>query len=178
MAAFYRNILRGIVLIVCFLFLHSLCRRIKAEYQWCEASRLYNISDFEKLLPILGKDPYFLYNYAVMLYSTNHQEESLEVALLCSKQWTDYDLELLLGDIYVYKKEYALAEFYYKKAAYMCPCRFIPLYKLFCLYKKLDSKDKAYFIARIINAKSVKVPSVAVEHIKYEIKQYIQPLDK
>ncbi|SDB79667.1 O-antigen ligase [Bacteroides ovatus] len=130
MAAFYRNILRGIVLIVCFLFLHSLCRRIKAEYQWCEASRLYNISDFEKLLPILGKDPYFLYNYAVMLYSTNHQEESLEVALLCSKQWTDYDLELLLGDIYVYKKEYALAEFYYKKAAYMCPCRFIPLYKL------------------------------------------------
>lgn len=177
-APFYRNILRGITLSFCIIFLCTLCQRIKAEYQWCEASHMYNIYDFEKLLPVLGKDPYFLYNYAVILYGINHLDESLEVALLCSEQWADYDLELLLGDVYVRKKEYALAEYYYKKAAYMCPCRFIPLYHLFCLYKNLGSKDRAYFIAQIINDKFVKIPSVAVEHIKDEIKQYIQLHDK
>lgn len=177
MSAFYEKTLCSITIIACMLSLSHLYQRIKAEYQWCEASYMHNIVDYEELFSILGKDPYFLYNYAVVLYDMNHLERSRNVALLCRKEWADYDLELLLGDIYMREKEYTLAESSYKKASFMCPCRFIPLYKLFCLYKNIGCHDKAYVVAQEINIKSEKIPSIAVRQIKCKIKRYTQKLD-
>lgn len=85
---------------------YKLCMRIDAEYKWNAIAYFptnENVRAYKDLMPILGDDPYFLYNYAVALYGKGCLEESLNVALQCRTYWADYDLELLLGDIYLDK---------------------------------------------------------------------------
>lgn len=164
----------GLVFIFCTISAFSLYQRTKGEYLWYEAYKNKQLFRYELLMSVLGNDPYFLYNYAVELYNANRTTESREIALLCRKQWANYDLELLLGDIYMKKSEFALAESHYKQAALMCPCRFIPLYQLFNLYRKNGNKDKAYFVAQQIDRKPVKISSATVRQIKYKIKHYLQ----
>lgn len=164
----------SIVLIFCITFLYHLYQRTEAEYQWYKAYKSKQLSEYKQLMLVMGNDPYFLYNYAVELYNANHVAESKEIALLCHEQWANYDLELLLGDIYMRENDIASAESHYKQAALMCPCRFIPLYQLFCLYQEQGNESLAYDFAKKIEAKEVKVSSTTVKQIKYKVKLYMR----
>lgn len=176
----FRSIGRLYCIFIAFgaMFLGSkVCQRIHAEYQWKKiayAPTKDNLSVYFNLYPILGKDPYFLYNYAFAQFSCGNLDEGLMLALKCRTIWSNYDLELLLGSIYMQKKEYDLAELHYTKASFMCPCRFIPLYQLFCLYQEQGNERLAYDLAKKIEAKTTKVPSITVKQIKYKIKLYMK----
>ena len=89
----------------------------------------------------------------------------------CRKYWADYDLELLLGDIYIEKKDYKQAEEYYMSASYMCPSRFLPLYQLYELYKCIGNTEKASELAKILLEKPAKVNSMLIKRIKYQLKK-------
>ena len=101
-------------------------------------------------------------------------DEGLDKALQCQTYWADYDLELLLGDIYKRRKEYEMSERYYKKASYMCPCRFIPLYRMFEVYKEVGDEERYRSMAQLIIEKPVKVQSSIVRQIKHKVKREVK----
>ncbi len=167
---------------VTFLFsiilLFPLCQRINAEYRWNGAYVNKQLSEYDQLMPVLGRDSYFLYNYAVELYDAPYVDKSYKIALLCRRKWCCYDIELLLGDICMSKENFSNARLHYLKASLMCPNRFFPLYQLFNLYKRIGDEEKAYTMAQLIEEKDVKVPSVVVRQIKYKIRCYMKSIKK
>lgn len=177
-APIYRKSLCVISIIFCLGFSYRLYQRIEAEYRWNDIAYLHatdeSLSIYKSLMPVLGSNSYFLYNYAVVLLDVDSLDESLDKALQCRTYWADYDLELLLGDIYKRRKEYEISERYYKKTSYMCPCRFIPLYRMFEVYKEMGDKERYQSIAKLIIEKPVKVQSPIVRQIKYKVKREVK----
>ena len=127
------------------------------------------LSDYRTLLPVLGNEPYFLYNYAVELYMEGHHEKALLVAKRCRKYWADYDLELLQGELLVKLERYEEAEQHFLHASKMCPVRFVPLYQLYQLYKNTGNKEKARRMGETILNKPVKVESAMINGIKANV---------
>lgn len=172
----YRRLICVFVASFSLIALNQLYYRVVSEYEWGKIVYCVNEKDltkFQKLLPAMRNNPYFLYNYSVVLFDTNHLNESLEIALKCREFWADYDLELLLGDICKQKRAFVEAEKYYRKASLMCPCRFIPLHKLFKLYHEIGDRENCHTVAKIINKKEVKIQSAIVRKIKDDVKKYI-----
>lgn len=177
-APIYKKSLCVILIIFCLGFSYRLYQRIEAEYRWNDIAYLHATDEslrvYKSLMPVLGSNPYFLYNYAVVLLDVDSLDESLDKALQCRIYWADYDLELLLGDIYKRRKEYEISERYYKKASYMCPCRFIPLYRMFEVYKEMGDEERYRSMAQVIIAKPVKVQSSIVRQIKHKVKREVK----
>ena len=152
--------------------------RTQSERSWQEASELAFCHSYDEALPYyvslkhrFEDNPYFLYNYAAVFTEAKEYEKALKVALECRKYWADYDLELLLGDIYREKKDYKQAEEYYMSASYMCPSRFLPLYQLYELYKCIGNTEKASELAKILLEKPAKVNSALIRKIRYMVKK-------
>ena len=60
----------------------------------------------------------------------------------------------------------------------MCPNRFIPLYKLFVLYRQNNIDEKALEVAYNIVTKRVKVDSTEVRYIILKARMYIRACQK
>ena len=173
-----RNIMYSAVLMGFFLGQVRLGARTQSERSWQEASVLALCHSYDEALPYyvslkhrFEDNPYFLYNYAAVFTEAKEYEKALKVALECRKYWADYDLELLLGDIYREKKDYKQAEEYYMSASYMCPSRFLPLYQLYELYKCIGNTEKASELAKILLEKPAKVNSALIKRIRYMVKK-------
>lgn len=118
-------------------------------------------------------NPYFLYNYGALLNSLKRYNESNTTFTECIMYLNDYDVQLLLADCYLQKKEFEQAEECLILASNMCPNRFIPLYQLVHLYDKIGEKEKAYEFAKKITHKTIKVPSFKIQCIINEMKEYV-----
>ena len=81
---------------------------------------------------------------------------------------------LMLG-ISVYFQDYD--ENYLKKAAVMCPVKFMPLYRLTELYLETGQKEEARVLARKIVNKPVKVPSPAINGMKIKMRNLLNDAD-
>lgn len=156
----------------------SLHDRIKSEWRWNEASKFKNTEAYERLMSKFVDNPYFLYNYAVILYEKGFTDKSLDMAIRCDKYIANYDLELLLGDIYFDKGDYEMAENHNLRASHMCPCRFVPLNQLYDLYMAYGHEDDALAIARKVVDKQVKVKSLTVSQIRYKMRKILNSVDK
>lgn len=176
--------------IICFLVLggsivemYKIVERIRDEREWRKTSALalcgYNNSilySYEKLEESFADNPYFIYNYAAVLLENKQHKESLRVALQCRRYWADYDLELIIGENYQYLGESKLAEEYYNSALSMCPSRFLPLYKIFHLYKNLRNQKRMSEIAEVIIDKPMKFKTHTILMMKKEMKKEIMSL--
>lgn len=154
--------------------------RIRAELAWKDALNIFILAEKESAFRIykdiyryLKKDRFFLYNYSSALSQTGRNEESLFIALQCREYWADYDLELLLGELYERLDQPIQATQHYKYASLMCPNRFMPLYKLVLLLKEEGQLEEAMQLAQDIVNKSEKVPSVTTQRIKREMRELI-----
>ena len=127
---------------------------------------------YQKLLSTLDQEPYFLYNYAAELCVNKRYKDCLKIASACRNYWADYDLELLQAEAHIGLKQYEEAKFHLEKATRMCPIRFIPLYRLHYVYKKMRKEKEANRLARLIIEKPVKVDSDIVRKIKREMNLY------
>lgn len=174
----YKKLLCISLILFCFIAFYKLHRKVKAEYKWNKIAYKHPtntiLSHYATLIPILGENPFFLYNYAIALSDANQLRKSLDVALHCKRYWADYDLVILLGNTYKKLKRYNDAEKYYQTASLMCPCRFVPLYLLFELYLEMEEKDKAHSTATLISKKNIKVKSMTVMQIRYRIKKALE----
>ena len=66
------------------------------------------------------------------------------------------------------------AERHYRRAARMCPNRFMPLYRLVKLYGQTGRDAEARQLAGEIIVKPVKVPSFRVDRMKREMEKYLR----
>lgn len=158
--------------------IYMFVERIIAEKEWGNISGLALCGASDKILPDYEKlekkfedNPYFLFNYAAILLDNKQYEEGLKVALQCRKYWADYDLELIIAEDYQKLDKYELAERYYDNASMMCPSRFVPLYKLFHLYKELDNRKRMLSVAGIIIDKPMKIKTSTVRMMKREMER-------
>lgn len=174
----HKKFLSFLIIICCLKALNYLSLRIDAEYKWENIAYQHPtkeiLSCYAKLLPIMERNPFFLYNYAIALSEAGYIEESLKRAQQCRCYWADYDLELLLGENMKRQRRYREAMLHYKNASMMCPCRFIPLYQLFEIYEEIGDKDKACSIALLILEKPVKVNSKVVMQIRYKVRNFLR----
>ena len=164
--------------------IYKLVERIQAELEWGRISKQAFSSSYNEVLPVYEKlekifedNPYFLYNYAAVLLEKKQYNKSLEIALQCRKYWADYDLELVIGENYQQLNKPKLAEKYYNSASMMCPSRFLPLYKLFHLYKTNGEKERSLAMAEAVINKPMKINTVTIRMIKSEMEREIQKMN-
>ena len=93
------------------------------------------------------------------------------MALQCRKYWADYDLELIIGESYQELDKQELAKKYYDNASMMCPSRFLPLYKLFQLYKDVGDRKRMLTVAKLIIDKPMKIKTSAIRMMKREMER-------
>ncbi|MDR0368666.1 MAG: O-antigen ligase family protein [Bacteroidales bacterium] len=155
------------------------------EREWHKISHKSLRGETRRMLPRYGslythfryKD-LFLYNYAAELNVVGKCEESLRIARECDSLWADYDLQMLMADNCENLQQYSEAENYLKKAAAMCPVKFMPLYRLAELYIETGRKEEARVLAQKILDKTVKVSSPVISSIKRKMQSLLKEPDK
>jgi O-antigen polymerase len=155
---------------------------MRAEIKWKTIAVNSLQGNTEEMLPKyeilyskhLSRNPYFLFNYGAELNVSGHYEKSIEILKECQKKFNDYDLQIILADNYnkIDKPEMAIQTYEY--ASCMIPCRFIPLYQIFKIYKQTGQQEKAIQYANKIINKEVKIPSITVTSIISETKQFLK----
>ena len=169
-----RRMVAVAVWVVCVAVAVPLGRRIVAERQWYRIAYVggrEHMDTYARLMPVLGEEPYFLYNYAAALLEAHEPEQSLAVARKCRTYWADYDLELLLGLASQDKGLYRQAEDNYRLAYRMCPSHFTPLYRLYELYKEEGDKERMRQTAREIVEKPMKIETREIRMMKRKVKR-------
>lgn len=128
---------------------------------------------YKSLYTHLRYNDLFLYNYAAELNVAGYHDESMKVATECNKLWADYDLQMLMADNCLKLQQYCATESYLKKAAAMCPVKFMPLYRLTELYLETGRKDDAHVLAHKILNKKVKIHSALISSIKNKMQKLL-----
>lgn len=151
-------------------------RDMHFEIRW---KRLVNLSMLGKNREILPEyaslyqewnhNPLFLYNYGALLNRTGYYALSNRIMQECEKRVNDHDVQMILADNYYYQKEWILAEEKYLTAGRMCPNRFMPLYRLFSIYREKGETGRAKEIGSLILNKPVKIRSKIIEEIREEV---------
>ncbi len=128
------------------------------------------LTQYENLYNSKKYDPYFLYSFAIESYLKKDFNLALNMATECRSLWANYNLELLLGEIYIALNNNKEALEHYKLAAQMCPVRFVPLYKQYLIYKKTHNTTQCRKLAQEILKKPIKVHSTIIDNIIAEIR--------
>ena len=139
------KLLRYAILPVLLAFLSFSLKEMYYEMKWAEVIKRSNagkakrmIPNYEDLKRVMGDNPVFNYNYAVLLNGIGHYEESLERISKCEEKWNEYYVQLLFASIYENMGQYEKAIQAYEEAHNMVPCRFEPLFgklMIFCSNK-------------------------------------------
>ncbi len=166
------------LIIFIYLLLYGLsCYLFFLNFQWNKLAKknLFSTSDmaivqYETLYPYMKTDVFFLYNYAAVLNRSKEYIKSNEILLISKSYLTDIDTELLLADNYKQLNQYEDSEKCLKKASYMIPNRFIPLYNLLLLYEIKKDSINAKKVANEILNKQIKVDSYKVRQMKKRVR--------
>ena len=100
------------------------------------------INNFKDVDRIMGDNPVFKYNYAVLLNDIGRYEESLAQVSVSEMKLNEYSTQMLFADNYnnLDNKEKAILA--YEEAHNMVPCRFEPIYgKLMAYYELGDTTN-------------------------------------
>ena len=174
-------ITRVTIVVACIFALSHLIRQVGAEKKWKTIAMSSLRGNTEKMLPeyrklylaFLKRNPFFLYNYGAELNVAGKFDKSIDILTECKKRFNDYDLQMLMADNYCKKGEIEKAIQAYQHASNMIPCRFLPIYQLFKIYREKDQKEIAVKYANEIVDKKVKISSFTVNSIVSEAKKYL-----
>jgi tetratricopeptide (TPR) repeat protein len=123
------------------------------------------LPQYEKLYPYMRNNAFFLYNYGAELNVAKQHRESITLLNECQNKFNDYDVQMLLADNLYHIGNFTESIETYQHAANMIPCRFLPLYTQFKIYKEIGNIDEATRIAQKIVGKQIKVNSRTVKII-------------
>jgi len=132
---------------------------------------------YKSLYAHLHRKDLFLYNYAAELNVVGHYKESQQIACECDSLWADYDLQMLMADNCLQLQQYDKTESHLKKAAAMCPVKFMPLYQLVEIYLQTGQEEDARLLAQKILDKQVKIPSPVINSIKNKMRNLLNEPD-
>jgi O-antigen ligase len=175
-------ITRSAIVIACTFLVFLAISQIRAEMKWKTIAESSLAGNTEKMLPeyeklystILKQHPFFLYNYGAELNFVGKFDKSIQILNECQKNFNDYDLQMLLAYNYHHIGKTTKSIQTFQKASNMIPCRFLPLYQIFQIYKELGNKQIALKYANEIVCKKVKIPSITVNSIKEEAEEYLK----
>lgn len=131
--------------------------------------------EYEKLYPVLKNNFKFLFEYGHSLHKTGRYEESNTVLEQGTRHSADPMFWNIMGNNYLALKQYDRSEAAYLRAYYTCPNRLYPLYLLTKLGAEQGDTVKMEYYGRILLGKRPKVPSLAVEEMKAEIRKLFHP---
>jgi len=178
-------IVRVLIICLCFMNFFIITFKMCNDLQWKDISQksLHGrtkemLPKFAELYPKMKRNELFLYNYGAELNYAGYYRESTEIMNECCKKINDYDLQMILADNYYHLKYTLKALETYKNAADMIPCRFLPLYCQFEIYKESGDVNNAIRMAQIIVSKRVKVKSIAVNWIIEAAKEYLKEINQ
>lgn len=132
------------------------------------------LKEYEKIYPSMKYNSFFLYNYSAELNVSQQYKKSIIILNQCLNKYNDYDVQMLFADNYIHLSDTAKAIETYKYAENMIPCRFLPLYHIFNIYKTSGQNERALKYAKLIINKEVKIPSATVATIKYQANEFIE----
>jgi len=172
--------IRPLILVICIFGTIYFTQKMLAEMRWKKISEksldgetTAMLPEYPKLKAILKSNPYFLYNYGAELNVAGKYSESIQVLKECKSKFNDYDLQMLLADNYYNIGEIDMSIQTYIYASNMIPCRFLPLYHLFDIYRETKQDRKAEKLALNIVNKKVKIPSNTIRQIKSLARVYL-----
>lgn len=174
----------GVSSLVFALFLsHKTMKNIWLEFQWknnlvTSQPIEQKLNRYEYLLNKSNNNPYLLYNYSTELYYAKRHRESLEIAFKCKEYWSDYDLEMLIGENFKQLHKFSDAIKHFETASFMCPVKFMPLYRIFQIYKHLGENEELYLIAKRLINKPIKVESYFINKVKKEAQEIINNMNQ
>lgn len=162
-------------------FIHNRVSYINTELKWKRTHTLYintkshnTLIEYQKLYDRMRNNPFFLFNYANILYDQGKYNDSYIITEQAKDLWKNYDIEILSGDIENKRNNTYKAIEHYMTASNMCPAKFHPLVQIQQLYRNIgDTVSANEFAIRILN-KPVKITSHKIELIKELIKHELK----
>lgn len=125
---------------------------------------------YAELYPDFRNDSRFLYNYAVEQYEAGRYEAALHTVGECKRLLSCYDLCLLEGDVRRALRDLCGADSCYRRAHFMIPSRFIPLYEIYNVALERGDTAASASVAREILTKPIKVRSRETMEIIEEVR--------
>ncbi|MCM1163312.1 MAG: hypothetical protein NC339_03560 [Muribaculaceae bacterium] len=130
------------------------------------------VKGYEALYNKWHYNPFFLYNYAVVLNASEDFDTSNQILKLYNDYINDYQANILRADNLYQLKKYEEAIGEYQNSHKMCPSKFYPLWGLLQCYKETD-KHKYLETAKTIEIKEVKISSYQIRLMKQQSKKII-----
>ena len=177
----YVNVLMfGIMgIVVLFFDLREFGRR-EAYRKWKNNAVYYTWEDYQsvveeygKLYPVLKNDFKFLFEYGHSLHKVGRYEESNIMLKRGIRHSADPMFWNIAGNNYLALKQYDQGMTAYLRAYYTCPNRVYPLYLLTKLEAERGDTTMMNYYGRILLGKRPKVPSLAVDEMKFEIRKML-----
>lgn len=142
---------------------------------WFYVSFLYRISSPSQYLNTNVTD---IYNHAVELSKSQQCEKANYYFQRALYYTNSYNIYLIMGRNCENMGQIELAKYYYERAHFMVPNRFLPLYRLMLLHQKEQSMEDAINYAHEIESKKVKIPSYTILKIKNDAIKLISDAEK
>lgn len=177
----YVNVLMfGIMGIVVLFFDFREFGRREAYRKWKNNAVYYTWEDYQsvveeygKLYPVLKNDFKFLFEYGHSLHKVGRYEESNIMLKRGIRHSADPMFWNIAGNNYLALKQYDQVMTAYLRAYYTCPNRVYPLYLLTKLEAERGDTTMMNYYGRILLGKRPKVPSLAVDEMKFEIRKML-----
>lgn len=177
----YVNVLMfGIMGIVVLFFDFREFGRREAYRKWKNNAVYYTWEDYQsvveeygKLYPVLKNDFKFLFEYGHSLHKVGRYEESNIVLKRGASHSADPMFWNIAGNNYLALKQYDQGAAAYLRAYYTCPNRVYPLYLLTKLEAERGDTTMMNYYGHILLGKRPKVPSLAVDEMKFEIRKML-----
>lgn len=132
-----------------------------------QSQLMLNPEELDRLMKSTSFSAFYAY------YITHTHEEGNDYQKIISDMIPSCENYCFFGDIFLSNQRYAHAESYYKKAAYMIPCRLTPNYKLWNLYLQKGDTAKAIEIAEYMLEQKLKVENSFTIRSKSEIRKFL-----
>ena len=177
----YVNVLMfGIMGIVVLFFDFREFGRREAYRKWKNNAVYYTWEDYQsvveeygKLYPVLKNDFKFLFEYGHSLHKVGRYEESNIMLKRGIRHSADPMFWNIAGNNYLALKQYDQGMTAYLRAYYTGPNRVYPLYLLTKLEAERGDTTMMNYYGRILLGKRPKVPSLAVDEMKFEIRKML-----
>ena len=177
----YVNVLMfGIMGIVVLFFDFREFGRREAYRKWKNNAVYYTWEDYQsvveeygKLYPVLKNDFKFLFEYGHSLHKVGRYEESNIMLKRGIRHSADPMFWNIAGNNYLALKQYDQGMTADLRAYYTCPNRVYPLYLLTKLEAERGDTTMMNYYGRILLGKRPKVPSLAVDEMKFEIRKML-----
>ena len=167
----YVNVLMfGIMGIVVLFFDFREFGRREAYRKWKNNAVYYTWEDYQSVVEEYGK---FLFEYGHSLHKVGRYEESNIMLKRGIRHSADPMFWNIAGNNYLALKQYDQGMTAYLRAYYTCPNRVYPLYLLTKLEAERGDTTMMNYYGRILLGKRPKVPSLAVDEMKFEIRKML-----